>query len=241
MSLKRLALKYLPGPILRPIRARHYDSLLRDFPLTKEPDLLGCKALLSLGDTVLDVGANIGVYTRFCSQFVGGSGHVHSLEPIPETYSYLVRNVRSLGLNNVTCYNFAASDKDRDDAAMSMPEYSGGGANIYEARLSNDGNIPVKTTRLDTLFPNLSPRLIKCDVEGHEVEAIGGAREIIGRSRSHCLVEVKNLEAFDLFASLGYEPFIWRQGKFLPKTADDKALNYFFIARENCSAIEGIS
>lgn len=157
MSLKQIALKYLPDSVLKSVRTHHYQNQLKHYPLNEEPDLLGCKALLRPGDTVLDVGANIGVYTRFCSEFVGPTGQVHSLEPIPETFSYLTSNVRALGLANVTCHNLAASDKDQDQAAMSVPQYSTGGANIYEATLSDNGDIPVKTTRLDTLFPNLSP------------------------------------------------------------------------------------
>lgn len=238
MSLKQLALKYLPNPILRSIRARRYQSSLRRYSISAEPDLMGCKALLNPGDTVLDIGANIGVYTRFCSEFVGPAGHVHSLEPVPETYSYLVRNVRSLGLTNVTCYDLAASDQNRSKATMSMPDYATGGPNIYEARISDHGDIPVTTSRIDTLFPYLSPRLIKCDVEGHELAAINGARELIARSRPHWLIEVSNSETFDLMASLGYEPFVWQQGSFIPKSRSIKVANYFFFPHENRYAVE---
>jgi FkbM family methyltransferase len=236
MSLKQIALKYLPDTVLKSVRTRHYQNQLKHYPLSEEPDLLGCKALLRPGDTVLDVGANIGVYTRFCSEFVGPTGQVHSLEPIPETFSYLTSNVRALGLANVTCHNLAASDKDQDQAAMSVPQYSTGGANIYEATLSDNGDIPVKTTRLDTLFPNLSPRLIKCDVEGHEVACINGALELIARCRPRWVVEVSNPRTFEVFASLNYDPFIYDQGSFRPATPTDKVPNFFFLPREDSAA-----
>lgn len=232
MSLKQLALKYLPKPLLRSARSRHYQNQLRHYPVAAEPDLKGCRAVLRAGDTVLDVGANIGVYTRFCSEFVGPAGQVHSLEPIPETYSYLTRNVRALHLVNVTCYNFAASDEDQDQAAMSMPEYASGGSNIYEARLSETGGISVKTARLDTLFPALAPRLIKCDVEGHELACIDGARDLIARCRPVWVVEVSSPQTFELFASLNYEAHVWTQGAFRASTADDKVPNYFFFSRD---------
>ncbi len=236
MPLKQLALKYLPQSVLRPVRARHYQNQLRNYPLDSEPDILGCKSLLQPGDTVLDIGANIGVYTRFCSEFVGPSGHVHALEPIPETYFYLTGNVRSLGLRNVTCYNLAASDKDQDHARMSMPEYTSGGNNIYEARLSDEGEIPVKTAQIDTLFSNVSPRLIKCDVEGHEVACLNGARDLIARCRPRCVVEVSSPQTFEIFASMGYEPFIWEKQRFRPKSATDKSPNFFFFASEDEAA-----
>ena len=233
MSLRQIALNYLPKSALRFVRSVHYQYQLKHYPVATEPDLEGCKALLQPGDTVLDIGANIGVYTRFCSQFVGPSGQVHSLEPMPETFSYLTGNVRAIGLKNVTCYNLAASDKDQTHARMSMPEYTTGGANIYEARLSDDGNIPVKTARLDTLFPHLTPRLIKCDVEGHELACINGALDLIARSHPCCLIEVSKAETFDLFASLHYDAYIWTNGAFRRSTPADRVPNYFFFHRSN--------
>lgn len=237
MSLKQLALKYLPGPILRGVRSRHYQRQLKNYPLSAEPDLLGCKALLRSGDTVLDVGANIGVYTRFCSEFVGPEGHVYSLEPVPETYTYLARNVAHMALSNVECYNIAASDKDQEHAAMSMPEYTSGGSNIYEAKLSEQGDIPVKTNRLDTLFPQLSPQLIKCDVEGHELACLEGARELIARAKPWLVVEVSNPKTFDLLASFGYEGFVWKDGRFQAVTPSDRVPNYFFFPRGESAAL----
>jgi FkbM family methyltransferase len=236
MSLKQIALKYLPDSVLKSVRTRHYQNQLKHYPLSEEPDLLGCKALLRPGDTVLDIGANIGVYTRFCSEFVGPTGHVHSMEPIPETFSYLSRNVEALGLRNVTLHNLAASDTVSDHAAMNMPQYASGGANIYEATLSDSGDIPVKTTRLDTLFPNLSLRLIKCDVEGHEVACINGALELIARCRPSWVVEVSNPKTFEVFASLNYDPFVYEQGSFRPATPSDKVPNFFFFPREDSPA-----
>jgi FkbM family methyltransferase len=237
MPLKQFALKYLPDSVLKPVRARHYQDQLKHYDLNDEPDLLGCKALLRAGDVVFDIGANIGVYTRFCSEFVGPTGQIHSLEPIPETFSYLTSNVRALNLPNVTCYNLAASDRDQDHAAMSMPQYASGGANIYESTLSETGDIPVKVTRLDTLFPTLNPRLIKCDVEGHEVPCINGALKLIARSRPIWVVEVSNSRTFELFASLDYDVYIYEGGTFRIATPVDKTPNYFFLPREQSSLV----
>ena len=101
MTMKHLALQYLPDRLLKVARAFHYRNSLKQYDIDAEPDLHACRSILKTGDTVLDVGANIGVYTKFCSEFVGPSGRVISLEPVPETYSYLVGNVRALKLENV--------------------------------------------------------------------------------------------------------------------------------------------
>ena len=232
MSLKQIALKYLPGPALRFVRARHYQNLLKYYNIKDEPDLLACKAFICPGDTVLDIGANIGVYTRFCSEFVGPSGHVFALEPIPETFSYLTRNVRYLGLSNVVCHNFAASDQDSNHARMNLPSYATGGTNLYQAELSDTGNIPVRTVRLDELFSTLCPKFIKCDVEGHEVYCIRGALQLIARCRPIWMVEVHTPHVFEIFASLDYDTLVWDRNSFRYATPNDKPHNHFFFPKE---------
>ena len=227
--LKQLALNHLPDRLLRTLRSIHYASSLKHYDIDAEPDLRACKYLLTQGDTVIDVGANIGVYTRFCSEFVGPSGHIISLEPVPETFSYLSHNVRSLGLKNVECLNYAASDHDKDSDAMLVPEYSTGGANLYEAALSSDGNVQVRVAKLDTLFPSLSPQFIKCDVEGHELACIQGAMGMIHRCRPKWMIEVTRPETFELFGSLGYAAFFYENDKFLPYDPTRIAINYFFF------------
>ncbi len=229
--LKQLALNYLPDSLLKALRSIHYSGSLKRYDINAEPDLRACKSFLMPGDTVIDVGANIGVYTRFCSEFVGPSGRVFSLEPVPETFSYLSHNVRSLGLKNVECLNCAASDHDNDSDAMLVPQYSGGGANLYEAALSSEGNVPVRAAKLDTLFPSLSPQFIKCDVEGHELACIQGAMGLIHRCHPKWMVEVTRRETFELFESLGYIAFSYGEGKFRPYDPTRVTANYFFFPK----------
>ena len=233
MKLKDLALHYFPDSLLRIPRALHYRNSLRHYDIDAEPDLHGCRSIVKDGDTVLDVGANIGVYTRFCSEFVGPSGKVISLEPVPETYSYLTGNVRALGLKNVQCLNVAASDHDDDSARMAIPQYNTGGTNLYEAKLSSDGNVPVKVAKLDTLFPELNPAFIKCDVEGHDVACIKGGLDLVRRCQPNWLVEVSSQETFELFYSLGYKAFSYEEHSFLPYDSTRRSTNYFFFPQES--------
>ena len=62
---KHLALNYLPAPILKAARSLHYRRSLKHYSIDDEPDLSGCRLLLAPGDTVLDIGANIGVGPGF--------------------------------------------------------------------------------------------------------------------------------------------------------------------------------
>lgn len=229
MITKHLALRYLPDSVLKIARSVHYRNSLKNYNIDAEPDLHACRSLLKTGDTVLDVGANIGVYTRFCSEFVGSTGRVLSLEPVPETYSYLTGNVRALNLKNVQCFNVAASDHDDEAGRMSIPQYDTGGRNLYTAKLSSEGNVAVKVARLDTLFPDLSPAFIKCDVEGHEVACIKGALNLIHRCQPTWLVEVSSKETFELLFSLNYEAFSYEENAFRPYDSSRPSANHFFF------------
>jgi FkbM family methyltransferase len=229
MTIKQMALTYLPGSWLRLARTSHYRNSLRKYDINSEPDLYGCRSILRQGDTVLDVGANIGVYTRFCSEFVGLSGRVISLEPVAETYSYLSKNVSALGLKNVECLNVGASDHDSETERMTVPKYPTGGANLYESKLSPDGNVRVKVAKLDTLFANISPTFIKCDVEGHEVACIKGALNLIQRCQPKWMIEVSTPETFELLRSLNYEAFSYVGNVFLPYDSTRPSTNYFFL------------
>lgn len=69
------------------------------------------KRIVKSGDTVLDVGANIGYFTVLLSLLVGPSGRVFGIEPTQSTYEQLVKNVEINRLDNVTLCRVALSDK----------------------------------------------------------------------------------------------------------------------------------
>lgn len=66
---------------------------------------------LKEGDTVLDVGANIGFYSALFSRKVGSTGKVMSFEPGYQTFALLCRTIKALNLKNVTPYPFALWNK----------------------------------------------------------------------------------------------------------------------------------
>src|SRR5438034_5802906 len=63
------------------------------------------------GDAVLDIGANVGLYTVKLSKLVGPVGAVHAFEPVPETFDILQHVTRTLGLKNVVLHNCALADR----------------------------------------------------------------------------------------------------------------------------------
>ena len=107
---------------------------------------------------MIDVGANVGHYTKRFSELVGATGRVIAFEPIPETFALLAANIQLLPLANVTLINAALSDKT-DLAGMSIPVFDTGLRNFYQAQLSNTSHssLQVLTMRLESI--NITHRL----------------------------------------------------------------------------------
>src|SRR5689334_11447094 len=76
---------------------------------TSEAEYALLSRLVSPGDWVLDIGANVGHYTVRFSELVHREGRVFAFEPVPETFELLAANTALAALNNITLINAAAS------------------------------------------------------------------------------------------------------------------------------------
>ncbi len=199
MSVSRWVFDNLLPNRFQPAIARAYygRQFRRQLP---ESDALECRRYFGSGDIVIDIGANLGDYSKV---FAESGAIVHAIEPVPETFGYLVSNIRGSGTENVFFYNVAASSES-GMLKMTIPKWRGGGRNIYEAHLAADGDILVRACRLDDLFSGVCPTFIKCDVEGHEQQTIKGSLELIKRCHPKWLIEVSSEETVQLMKELGY-------------------------------------
>ena len=151
--------------------------------------------LVKPGDTVVDIGANWGLFSYRLSRMVGPDGHVYAFEPSPA----LQRRVRRLGrLANVTAANIGLSDAD-GEARLYVPIVAGRRAD-YLATLRDGGaddsrgvQFSVQLRRLDDVLGAAGERVnfIKCDVEGHELAVLRGASETLRRARPRLLLEIE--------------------------------------------------
>ena len=123
------------------------------------------------GDTVLDIGANLGFYTNLLAHRVGAPGRVHAFEALP----YLCESVRASVSENhfedrVTIHCAALSDKEGEASLIYSEGGNWGGAHLMGSEGLQAGQIEttVPTTTLNALpkFERLS--FIKLDVEGAE-------------------------------------------------------------------------
>lgn len=241
---KKLALRLLPNGVLQSAKKFHYARVLRRVTVSDEPDLQVLGFLVEPGQCVADIGANIGVYSKYLSECVGVSGHVISVEPIPFTFDILQSNLRKLKLKNVKPNNCAISDSE-GQVVMQVPKYDSGGENFYGARIisgvanGSARSFVVPATTVDSLLSSTTEvHFIKCDVEGHELSCIRGAAKTIDRSKPAWLIEFSgdmddarssSYETCQILRRSEYSAY-WYDGTTLRlRRPGTKSVNYFFL------------
>jgi FkbM family methyltransferase len=168
---------------------------------------------LAPGMRVLDVGANLGVYTLLALRRVGAQGRVFSVEPSSTTARWLRANVALNDFENVEVFEHALSDKS-GELRFSMPSGSESYRLVDDSSGFQRGEL-VKVLRLDDVayrFGIEAVDLVKLDAEGAEKKIIDGGRNFFDRESPLVMFEVKNEQEFDpalvqKFMNLGYQPF----------------------------------
>jgi FkbM family methyltransferase len=125
--------------------------------------------ILRSDDIFVDVGANIGSYTILASAEIGAN--TVSIEPVPVTFGYLKSNILINNVGNIVeAHNIGiAGTKGIIRFTKSLDTVN------HVATIEETDLIEVQTITLDDLLHDISPYLIKIDVEGYETEVFKGA------------------------------------------------------------------
>lgn len=143
------------------------------------------KNSLKKGDVVLDMGANIGLYSLAAAKIVGNSGKIYSFEPDPITFKNLKKNIESNKYNNVELINKAVSNKTGTITFTSSENITSRSKNhIKTADEQEKNSIKIHTIKMDDFFENKNNviNVIKMDIEGAEFEALKGMKKIIDKN-----------------------------------------------------------
>ncbi len=153
------------------------------------------EALVTPGDTIYDVGANVGLYATRLAHLTGARGRVYCFEANPVCVSYLQSNVARAGLDNVEILPVAVLDK-AGEAEFTI-HYGNAGLGLtdaspfYHSKLGHE--IRVRCTALDLLieeFDLRKPQLIKIDIEGAEAAALRGMQQTLASERPTLVLEL---------------------------------------------------
>jgi len=123
-------------------------------------------------ETFVDVGAYIGSYSLRAAK-VGEE--VIAIEPNPESFAILMKNIKDNNFHNITAYNIALWSSE-EELILQLDQ---GSSTIYHD--SNERpKVKVKAVPLDKLKLK-KINLLKIDVEGAEVEVLKGSTETLNR------------------------------------------------------------
>jgi FkbM family methyltransferase len=155
------------------------------------------RVLPAKGD-VIDIGANIGIFTVLMAQAVGNR-RVLAIEPTPAVARRLQHNISGNAVAANVIVEQCAVGSESGSVTMSivsgMEEYSTVGELVLPntaGRPATSVTVPMHT--LDELVARhgLKPTLIKMDIEGSEMRALSGATASLSRYRPTILAEVND-------------------------------------------------
>jgi FkbM family methyltransferase len=200
-----------------------------------EPSIIKLTAgILRPGDTVVDIGANVGFLTRKFASLVGQQGKVLAFEPDPLTFDFLLYNTQRLP--QVSVFQEAISDRIGKMSFHLHPTSGMGNSlvNSWEAART----IQVSASTLgawakDNAIGEI--RLVKIDVEGAELLVLRGMQGILeGRKGPQLIFEFcpKNLGGkdvedgiFDLLSDYGYSLFLIETSGQLRRVANSNVVH----------------
>lgn len=206
LRLKKLAAR-LPADWQTAIRRGIYARQIRRGTFrTTEPEYDRLAEWIHEGDWVLDIGANIGHYTKRFSELAGAAGRVLAFEPVATTFHLLSSNARHFAHPNVTLFQAAASDRTRVQG-MAIPSFGTGLKNYYEAELTDagPGDVAVLTLPIDRLELSGPVALVKIDAEGHERAVLEGMKTLLAARHPVLIVETGDPAVVSWLAGFGYQ------------------------------------
>ncbi|MFN3420989.1 MAG: FkbM family methyltransferase [Armatimonadota bacterium] len=230
------------GVKIRPRRDSRYDFhvFLGDYEKHGETKVF--LSHLREGMTVMDIGANIGVYALHFARKVGPNGKVYAFEPVPENFERLKEHIALNNATNIVPVPLALFDR-KGTVKISVAE---GASSIF--CWSTDQFVEVPTTTLDEFVAEqgvMRVDALKLDVEGAELQVIHGADKTIRQFKPVMMVELNEYtlraagtspeELFQTITSYGYKAFVIRNKRLIPSdkvvrpTSYPNGDNYLFL------------
>lgn len=139
------------------------------------------QAVLSEGNTFIDLGSNEGYFSIIASALVGNTGRVYAIEPQRRLQMVLQKNIELNGARNIVIRRCAISNQAGKANLYLSPNTNTGSSGFYRATRYGNWKETVETETLDAFFQReriSSCDLLKIDIEGHEYEAIFGSTDI---------------------------------------------------------------
>lgn len=217
-----------------------------------------CSLIVKPGDTVLDIGANLGLMTLQLSRLVGENGHVHAFEPNPTMQEFVKKVIERNKLFNTRLHPFGLGDAN-GVLKLTVPKGNAGAGSLVR-NIERAGcdvvEVPVRTLSEVVEREGItSIKMIKIDVEGFEAQVFQGGHSVLARLKPEAILFEQNDHwdgpliahpCFRILGDLGYGffsiPNSYLKVHILPLVLDanDKIKSHDFLAVPKGSAYERV-
>lgn len=224
-----------------------------------EDDIGFFRAAILPGDTVFDVGANIGLISIpvGCHLKALGSGELISFEPIPANYARLTANMKLNGLEKIArAYNVALGDHEGTLEISMETKHGAQTGNAIASDIVGDQKDFIRNvctlTQIDTLAAKekiAKVDFMKVDIEGAEMLFLKGAAGFITAHRPTIYGEFNSglmpkfghsfLDVHAFFKARSYRAFVFASAMMPLEITDPSPStgNAFFVAEEKAEAL----
>lgn len=158
---------------------RLLNLLLHKFGLMNRDAPAHFRKLVKPGMTVVDVGANQGLFAMLFASLVGPSGKVFSFEPEPNLYKIASSNLRANGIANVELLPMALGSGPGELTLQKSALNSGDNRLSRQVGANSEGAVQVRIEPFDRLGLTDKVDVVKIDVQGWETEVLKGMETLL--------------------------------------------------------------
>lgn len=205
----------------------------------EEKEIRFLEKFLQKGDTFIDVGANIGLFSLVASKQIGETGKVFAFEPIQKNFNHLIQHIQLNNLTNIQYEKLAVSNKQGEIELYLNEQDSDSGTATAFAEVFTSAERAI-TIPLDDYFvgkESVIVKLIKMDIEGGEYLALQGMSKLLKRDKPTLLIEINEDAPYDktllysLLQNIGYcMAYLDQNGDLInEKLEEDNSNNFLFI------------
>ncbi|MEX3854198.1 FkbM family methyltransferase [Paraburkholderia sp. BR10923] len=171
------------------------------------------------GNSVIDIGANLGFFSLLCSKLVGPTGRVIGFEALTFLHESAICSVRENQFDHCIIHNVAlASQRGQAQLiyAPGSPNWGGAFLSFDGTGLPDHASVTVPTAPLTDFVGDIHADFIKIDVEGAEHMVLNSCKDYIAQTKPVVMSEIHRgqlarvsrvhpVEYIEFMSSLGYE------------------------------------
>lgn len=186
--------------------------------------------LIKPDDVVIDIGANLGYFTKVFIDRLKEGGHLYCVEPVEAYRKHLKKIINDRAI--VTLLPFALGDKNEPSITLGMPAafknlgYLRHGVvtlQTDERLITTDYQFKSELKRGSEVFKDLVKiDYIKCDIEGHEIVVMKEIKGLLERHKPLVQLETWGEQLpvmLSYFSSLGFKAYHLIRGKLMDASA----------------------